>query len=114
MLQAFCIPVGGAEEPDAFSHRIRSLGAEAEPVAGWPVWAQELNGTIGICETEEALERVRRGNSDLLIAVSRARADLYASIGQAFTARMNELAQRRQHANPGGYQGQEASEWPSA
>ena len=101
MLQTFCIPVGGAEEPDAFSHRIRAGGVEAEPVSGWPVWAQDLIGTIGICETEEALERVRRGNSDSLIAISRARADLYASIGDAFTARMKELAQRRRNEAPG-------------
>ena len=95
MLQTFCIPVGGAEEPDAFSHRIRANGSEAEPPQGWPVWAQDVIATIGICESEEALERVRTTHSSSLISISRGRADLYSLIGEAFTGRMKTLAERR-------------------
>jgi hypothetical protein len=73
---------------------VRSAGGEPEPVQGWPIWAQDLVGTIRICETNEALERVRTTHSASLIAISRGRADLYAMIGEAFTARMTELAER--------------------
>jgi hypothetical protein len=94
MLQTFCIPVGN-EAADAFSHRVRSKEGEAEPVQGWSIWAQDIMGTIGICETNEALERVRTTHSISLIAISRARTELYAMIGEAFTTRMKELAARQ-------------------
>ena len=94
MLQTFCIPVGN-EEADAFSHRVRSNCLGAEPPQGWPIWAQDLIGTIEICETEEALERVRTTHSTSLVSISRGRADLYGMIGEAFSARMKELAERR-------------------
>jgi hypothetical protein len=94
MLQTFCIPVGN-EEADAVSHRVRSAGGQADPVQGWPIWAQDLIGTIHICETNEALERVRTTHAGSLVAISRGRPDLYGMIGEAFTARMKELAERR-------------------
>ncbi len=96
MLQTFCIPVGN-EEPDAFSYRIRRGSLEAEPPQGWMAWAQDLIGTIEICETEEALERVRTIYSASLVSISRGRADLYGTIGAAFTARLQELANRCSH-----------------
>jgi hypothetical protein len=92
MLQTFCVPVGNAEEPDALSHRIRAPAAQTEPVQGWPAWAQEIIGTIEICETEEALDRVRTTHAAALISISRARADVYRTIGEAFTTRMKGLA----------------------
>ncbi len=94
MLQTFCIPIGGADEPDACSHRFRSSAHAAEPVQGWPTWVEDIIGMIGICETGDALERVRTRNATLLTSVSRERSELYAKIGEAFAVRTNELAVR--------------------
>lgn len=42
---------------------------------------------IGICESEDALGRVQDRHRDSLKGLSRERADLYASIGEAFAQR---------------------------
>ena len=59
MLQTFCVPVGGGEEPDAFSNRLRAPEHCKEPIQGWAAWAEDIASMIGICETAEALDRVR-------------------------------------------------------
>jgi hypothetical protein len=94
MLQTFCIPANN-EEADAFSHRAKYTAGVAEPLQGWPVWAQDLIGTIAICETHEALDRVRITHSSELLALSRGRSDLYRMIGDAFSSRMKEITSER-------------------
>ena len=48
---------------------------------------------IGVCESSEALERVRTRQVALLEALRMERRELYDSIGRAFAARGEELAE---------------------
>ena len=90
MLHAFCVPVAG-EDGDASSHRLQ-LPAAIEPAQGWEAWAKDIIDMIGVCETTQALDRVRSRQSSLLTALKRERPDLYARIGETFGARNQQLA----------------------
>lgn len=93
MLQAFCIPVGGSEEADASTQRLRKSPAlEREPVQGWQAWSEDIIEIIGGCEAQDALDRMRSRQAALLTAISRERVDLYAKIGEAFSVRSKALA----------------------
>lgn len=92
MLQTFCVPVSSTDEAEADSHRFRKPAAEREPVEGWAAWTEGIVEMIGICETQEALDRVRGRQAAVLLALSRERAELYQSIGDAFTARVGALS----------------------
>ena len=92
MLQTFCVPVGNAEA-DSSSYRLKAE-ATPEPVEGWPCWADGLCDMIGGCESSEALDRVRSRYAGLLVALSRARPELYAKTGERFSARLSELQAR--------------------
>ena len=92
MLQLFCIPVGSAEA-DSSSFRLRAQ-VPSEPVEGWPCWADGICEMIGVCETSEALDRVRSRQAGLLGALSREKPDLYARIGERFSARLNMINAR--------------------
>ena len=92
MLQTFCVPVSGTDEADADSHRLRMPAAEREPAEGWEAWTTGIVEMIGICETGEALDRVRSRQAPILRALSRERAELYQSIGDAFTGRVAALS----------------------
>ena len=83
MLQTFCIPVSGTEEPEQASHK---LGAQHEPAPpqGWDPWVKDVSAIVEACLTNEALERVQNSNRGLLVALSRERADLYANLGGTF------------------------------
>ncbi|MES2904387.1 MAG: ERF family protein [Pseudomonadota bacterium] len=98
MLQTFCVPVTGGEDADAKSPRTRKLIIGKEPVQGWQAWADDIVEMIGSCETVEALDRIRIRQAALLTSISRERADLYASLGAAFSARMEDLATTPSHA----------------
>lgn len=98
MLQTFCVPVTGGEEADAKSLKPRKLIIGKEPVQGWKAWADDIVAMIGSCETVEALDRIRSRQAALLTSISRERADLYASLGAAFSTRMQELAMTPSHA----------------
>lgn len=91
MLQAFCIPVGGTQDADADAFKLRKRH-EQEPVQGWDQWMRDIIGTIGICDTDEALRRVQDSNRALLMAISRERTELYEAIGAAFACRRMTLA----------------------
>ena len=89
MLQTFCIPVGNAEA-DSSTYRLKTE-ATPEPVEGWPCWADGLCDMINGCESSEALGRVRSRYAGLLVALSRARPELYAMVGERFSDRLNVL-----------------------
>lgn len=92
MLQLFCIPVRSADA-DLSSFRLRAHSTP-EPVEGWSSWADCICNMIGVCETSEALGRVRSRQSSLLSALSREKPALYAKIGERFSARLNMLEAR--------------------
>lgn len=92
MLQTFCVPVSGTGDADEDSHRFRKSEAEGEPVEGWEAWTAGIIEMVGICETQDALDRVRSRQARLLSALSRERAELYQSLGEAFRARVGGLA----------------------
>ena len=91
MIQTFCIPLCGSDDPDQSSPRASARSHVAEPVQGWEQWARDIEDIVGVCETEQAISLVQERNRDLLIALSRERADLYRQIGEAFGARREAL-----------------------
>ena len=91
MLQIFCIPVSGSEEPDRSTHRLRKPILEKEPAGGWQAWSSGMVDMIDVCESGEALDRVRHRHGPLLTSISRERPDLFTEIGKAFTARVKDL-----------------------
>jgi len=91
MLQTFCIPAIGSDEADATTHSLRRLPV-VEPVQGWEAWSEDIVAIIGVCETQDALDRMRGRQAALLTAISRERADLYATIGEAFADRLQAVA----------------------
>ncbi len=93
MLQLFCVPVT-SEDADASSHRLKPKIREREPVQGWSTWSEDILDIIGVCESMEALERVRSRQAALLEALRMERRELYDGIGRAFAARAEELSVR--------------------
>jgi hypothetical protein len=103
MLQTFCVPVTGTEDPDASSHRLRAgtpppvqTTAGLEPVQGWQQWSADIGNIVASCETAEALERVQNSNRALLRSLSREQPQLYAELGEAFSIRTEQLSLRSQ------------------
>ncbi|MFL6728286.1 MAG: ERF family protein [Sphingomicrobium sp.] len=94
MVQAFCIPVRGTEDPDRTSPRPASISHLPEPVQGWDQWCDDIVQIIVVCESEQAIDLVQERNRDLLKAVSRERPGLYRGLGECFTARRRELTER--------------------
>jgi hypothetical protein len=91
MLQTFCIPVSDAEEPDAHSPRLVAKTHLPAPLQGWDQWTVDIADIIGSCASDDALRRVQERNRQLLQALARERADLYAQLGEAFSARRTAL-----------------------
>lgn len=94
MVQIFCIPIAGSEDPDRSSPRASSRSHASEPVSGWQQWARDIEDIIGLCESEQAINLVQERNRDLLTALSRERADLYRDLGTCFGARREALRTR--------------------
>jgi hypothetical protein len=92
VLQAFCIPVCGTEDPDQRTHKLARKTHDAEPVGGWEQWAGDITRIIESCESTEALARVQTTNRGQLLALSRERADLYAHLGASFANSQAKLA----------------------
>jgi hypothetical protein len=90
MLQSFCIPVVGEDDPDR-GKRIAAAPHGPMPVQGWEQWSQDIIDMIRLCESEEALSRVQNSNRGLLSSIQRERGELYATIGDAFSKRRSEL-----------------------
>lgn len=100
MLQTFCVSVMG-EDADGTTHRLKAKVREPEPVGGWSAWAEGIADMIAVCETAEALDRVRTRQAALLEALRCERADLYAAISRAFSSRAQQLAQQSKDDGPG-------------
>lgn len=95
MVQTFCIPVCVGDEPDKASHRLRARTHEAEPVQGWEQWAADIIDMITVCESEQAIGTVQERQRELLKAISRERPELYAALGEVFSARRKLMNNRR-------------------
>jgi hypothetical protein len=87
MIQTFCIPLCGAEDPDRASPRTFSTTHSPEPVQGWEQWAKDIADIVQVCESEQAIDLVQDRNRGLLKAFSRELPDQYARLGEAFTVR---------------------------
>jgi hypothetical protein len=99
VVQTFCIPVSGSEDPDRTGHLLTARIHEPEPVQGWEQWCADIEDIICVCESEQAIATVQEGNRELLKALSRERPELYAKLGQAFAGR-RELLRQAQPARP--------------
>jgi hypothetical protein len=91
VLQAFCIPVCGTEDPDQRTHQLARKTHEAEPVGGWEQWVSEITKVVEVCESTDALARVHSTNRSQLLALSRERADLYEQVGASFANLRDKL-----------------------
>jgi ERF superfamily len=92
MVQTFCIPVGGAEEPDRASHRLTAKIHAAEPVQGWAQWCLDIGDIVMSCESEQAISTVQELNRSLLKALACEKPQLYSELGRAFLARRAALS----------------------
>lgn len=71
----------------AFAH-------ETEPAQVWTQWCLDNEDIVVLCESEQAISTVQERNRDLLRALSREQAELYAELGQAFVSRREMLSAR--------------------
>jgi hypothetical protein len=93
MIQTFCIPVAGSEDPDRSSPKASKTHL-AEPIQGWQQWARDIEDIVSLCESEQAISLVQERNRDLLKGLSREQPDLYRQLGESFGARREALANR--------------------
>ena len=94
MIQTFCIPLAGSEDPDRASPRATSRTHVPEPVQGWEQWARDIEDIVGLCESEQAIDLVQDRNRDLLRALGREQQELYRQLGDSIGARRAMLRQR--------------------
>jgi len=94
MIQTFCIPLAGSEEPDRASPRATSRTHVPEPVQGWDQWVRDIEDIVSLCETEQAIDLVQDRNRDLLRALGREQQELYRQLGDSIGARRAMLRQR--------------------
>jgi hypothetical protein len=94
MIQTFCIPVSGSDDPDQSGPRIAARTHASEPVQGWEQWARDIEDIVSVCETEQALGVVQERNRELLKGISRERPDFYRQLGEAFSNRRKVLGAR--------------------
>lgn len=87
MVQTFCIPVCGTEDADRTSHRLIPKTHSPEPLQGRTQWCLNIEDIVALCESEDAISTVQERNRDLLKALAREQAQLYADLGQAFVSR---------------------------
>ena len=100
MIQTFCIPIAGVEDPDRVSPRVSSRTHIAEPVQGWEQWARDIEDIVSLCESEAAINLVQERNRDLLTGLSRERQDLYKQLGECVGARRETLCNRAKPVAP--------------
>lgn len=93
MIQTFCIPVVGADEPEAARPSVNLKTHLPEPIQGWRPWSLDIIDIVSVCEAEQALQTVQERNREMLKALSRERRELYEEVGRAFTARREALNQ---------------------
>ena len=100
MIQTFCIPLSGSQDPDPVSPRANSRTHLAEPVQGWEQWARDIEDIVGLCESEHAIDVVQERNRELLKALSRERQELYQQLGACVASRREALLERAASARP--------------
>jgi hypothetical protein len=100
MIQAFCIPLAGSEDPDRASPRASARTHVAEPVQGWAQWAKGIEDIIGGCESEQAIDLVQERNRALLLALSCERQELYRELGARFGERRQVIRERSAERAP--------------
>jgi len=100
MIQTFCIPLAGSEDPDRASPKVSSRTHVAEPIQGWEQWVRDIEDIVSLCESEQAITLVQDRNRQLLTALSRERAELYRQIGEAFGSRRETLLARAAATRP--------------
>src|SRR5205807_7676950 len=66
MIQTFCIPLSGSEDPDQTSPKASSRTHVAEPIQGWAQWARDIKDIVSVCESEQAIALVQDRNRQLL------------------------------------------------
>ncbi|MBC7989520.1 MAG: hypothetical protein H7Y19_08060 [Luteimonas sp.] len=91
MLQAFCIPVVGQDDPDR-GKLVVAKSHDPEPVQGWDQWSKDVIEMIRVCQSEEALGRLQDTNRAMLKAIQRQRGELYQTIGVEFAARRRTVS----------------------
>jgi hypothetical protein len=95
VLLAFCIPVQGADDPDATTYRVKPGPAEVpDPDQGWEQWSLDIQDMIRICESPEALDRVQTTYRAQLRAASKRQPEVFAAIGAEMQARRGALGPR--------------------
>ena len=103
MIQTFCIPLAGSQDPDRANPRAKSAAHLSEPVQGWDQWAKDIEDIVAVCDSAAAIELVQERNRQLLLALSRERQALYQELGECFGARREVLEKRaapRQRKRP--------------
>jgi hypothetical protein len=93
MIQTFCIPLAGSEDPDRSGPRVTRRTHVAEPVQGWRQWTRDIEDIVSLCESEAAIAHVQVRNRELLKSLGREQPALYHELGDAFTARREALEQ---------------------
>jgi hypothetical protein len=91
MVQTFCIPIVGSDDPDKISHRLAASAHPPEPVQGWDQWSRDIADIVTVCESGHAIDTVQERNRQMLLALNRERPDLYAELGRSFTDRRELL-----------------------
>ena len=91
MLQAFCIPVVGGDDPDR-SEGAKSHPHQTQPPQGWQQWCADFIDLIRACESKEAVGRLQDSNRGLLKCLQRERRDLYQTVGNESINRVAALA----------------------
>jgi hypothetical protein len=100
MIQTFCIPIVGTEDPDRSGAKLSATIHEPEPVQGWEQWCRDIEDIIAVCESEQAITLVQEGNRQLLEALNRERQDLYRQLGECFGSRREALVERLPISRP--------------
>ena len=95
VLQAFCVPVSGADDADVRTPP--SLAHDAQvPLEGWRTWSAEIIAIVASCVTHEAIDRVQTRQSERLRTLSKTDAATYAGVGEAVQAKRASLSPLRQ------------------
>ena len=102
MIQTFCIPILGSEDSDRTSHKLKSRCHSPEPLQGWRQWCLDIEDIVSVCESEQAISLVQERNRDLLKALAREQAALYAELGEVFVSRRELLARAGREEKPRG------------
>ena len=76
MIQTFCIPIAGSEDPDRTSPRASRRDAPRRAGPGLGAMGARHRGHRRVCESEQAIALVQERNRDLLKALSRERSTL--------------------------------------